>query len=153
MQFVCSFLSLSFETSSGGGCARSFLCSMPWRGLLASLFSQRRQTRDDKGYFLLLTSFWKGCILNLPRTRLQIVISWGEFVFGLVKFLVCRKLLFLKFKLFQIMTQKANICMWSIELNWYHTHKGKNWVLCHEYDKAATRSWCWNWFVIELISK
>lgn len=46
-------------------------------------------------------------------------------MFGLVEFLVCRKLLFLKLLLFQIITQKANICMWSIELKWYHKHGNK----------------------------
>lgn len=42
-------------------------------------------------------------------------------MFGLVEFLGCRKLLLLKLLLFQIVTQKAYICMGLIEMKWYNT--------------------------------
>lgn len=42
-------------------------------------------------------------------------------MFGLVEFLGCRELLLLKLLLFQIVTQKASICMWFIEMKWYNT--------------------------------
>lgn len=54
-------------------------------------------------------------------------------MFGLIEFLGCRKLLLLKLLLFQIITQKANICMWFIEMKW-------TWKKAEHCDNVATRS-------------
>lgn len=143
MQFICSFLSLSLETSTGAGCTGGiYVINTLERFTCLCLFL--KATRCQQLCFTsdLLSERLSFEHAKYPVADIQTVICWGEFVFGLVEFLGRRKILLLKLLLFQTATQKANICMWFIEMKWYNTctwkkaeHCGINMIMLqHEVD-------------------